>query len=165
MKNIGSIIGGIFTALVLIALLIITGYEIDTHWISPVARQNQLNNPSRTINLRQDFHNKLTEILTADTNIVSVAQRMQNNQLRVTDYLQSQAYQDDQQQLSSLVTIRTNAISAYNEHAQATDTKDWNDVCMPRSIENSALDQTDLTLLIANLNKEKSTLTAKDGVC
>jgi hypothetical protein len=149
----------------IIVVLILGGYEIDIHWISPVARQDQLNSPNRTINLRQDFHNKLTEVITADTNIVSTAQRIQNNMMHVTGYTQTQTYQDDQQQLSSLITIRSGAIADYNQQAQGTDTKDWNDVCMPHSIENTALDQTDTTLLIASLNKEKTTLTAKDGIC
>lgn len=149
----------------LIVALVIAGYEIDAHLISPAARDSQLNSPNRTINLRQSFHNKLTEILTADTNIVSTAQRIQNNMMHVTNYLQSQQYQDDQNELSGLITIRANAISAYNEQAQGVDTKAWNDVCMPHSIANTALDQSDMTLLIANLNKEKETLTAKDGTC
>jgi hypothetical protein len=160
-----TIIKWALSTVAIIAVLILGGYEIDIHWISPVARQDQLNSPNRTINLRQDFHNKLTEVITADTNIVSLAQKIQTNRMQVTDYVQSQNYQDDQTALSSLITIRAGAISAYNEQAQGTDTKDWNDVCMPHSIENTALDQTDMTLLIANLNKEKSTLTAKDGIC
>src|SRR5450631_1560650 len=98
----------------IIVVLILGGYEIDIHWISPVARQDQLNSPNRTINLRQDFHNKLTEVITADTNIVSIAQRIQNNMMHVANYTQTQTYQDDQQQLSSLITIRSGAIAGYN---------------------------------------------------
>lgn len=163
--SLGRIIGGIVAGVVVLVLIILAAYEIDTHVISPVARENQLSDPSRTINLRTDFHNKLTEVLNVDTNIVSLAQRIQNNMLHVQDYTQTQIYQDDQAQLSSVITIRSTAISGYNEQARGVDTKAWNDVCMPHSISNSTLDATDMTLLIANLNKEKAQLTASDGVC
>jgi hypothetical protein len=151
--------------LVCIAALIVVGYELDTHFISPVARQNQLNDPLRTIGLRQDFHNKLTEIITADTNIIALAQKITNNEKHVQGYDQSQAYQDDQTQLTSLITIRSNSISGYNQQAQSIDTRQWNDVCMPHLINDTTLDEVHLDTLVSQLTQEKQQLTTKDNLC
>ncbi len=151
--------------LVAICIIVAVGYGLNIYLIAPLSRQNQLVDPSRTINLRQDFHNKLTEVITADSNIIALAQKITNNEAHVQNYDQSSGYQDDQTQLTNLSTIRGNAISGYNEQAQGLDTRQWNDICMPHSIVNTTPDQMHLDTLITQLSQEKQALTAKDGIC
>jgi len=151
--------------MVLMALLTAAGYYIDTVIVQPAQRAHTLNDPNRTIALRQDFHNKLTEVLTANSNIQALAHKIQLNQKQVPGYLTSQQYQDDQSELEGLITIHTQAISGYNEQARGVDTSTWNDICMPHSIPQQTFDESDLPGMLDALHIEQQSLTAKDGVC
>lgn len=157
----GIVIAGILA----LALLTAAGYYINVILIQPAQRASLVNDPSRTIALRQDFHNKLTEILTANTNIQALVHKIENNQKNVAGYTQSQQYQDDQSELEGLITIHTNTISAYNEQARAVDSRDWNDICMPHSIPEQSFDSSDLSGMLDALHIEQQQLIAKDGVC
>ena len=147
------------------ALITAASYYIDTAIVQPAQRVHQLNDPSRTIALRQDFHDKITEVLTANATIQASIHKIQNNTKTVPGYTQTQAYQDDQTELEGLVTIHTNTIAAYNQQARGVDTRDWNDICMPHSIADQQLDTSDLPTMLVLLQDEQHTLTAEDGAC
>lgn len=121
------ILGCIFGAIALIA---------QRDIVNPQVRQNMTLDPAKTIADRQDFHNKLSEIISTDQNII-----IQINQIERCEAQTPICSNDDTltNNLTGVEQIRNTAINAYNAKAANPDDTKYLESWMPKVINAAAL--------------------------
>ena len=141
-----------------VGILISTLYA-TMHTVVPAAQQSQVSVP---ISDGQALHGDMNDFLIADGYILVFAQHIQKN-TNVGEYKLSQDYQDDSDQLSSHITMRSQTIASYNKQAHMMNVQDWKGICLPHSIADTTLNTRNLNTLIAQVQAEEKTLDAKVG--
>ena len=116
---------GIIAALVTLAsIYTFVALKAQHDIVNPQVRQNMVDDPARSIAVKQDFHSKLSFIISADQNVLDALSCINNC---------------DGMQLGGLKQIRNKAISDYNAASDNPDTGKYRDSWMPKHIDGASL--------------------------
>ena len=129
--------------------------------INPQLRQNLVDDPQRTIDVRSGFHTKLGEVISSDNTIIALINQMQQYCTTHTP-CQDNYYDNLAIQLTGDEEIRTNAINDYNAYANNPDDGAYRDSWLPTQLDTTPLPSTDQQI-VQDLSQEVRTLSAANS--
>lgn len=159
-NQLARIIGGIILTIIVLSVVFLV-VEHDVFF--PQIRKNVVDDPHTTIANRKDFHNKLSEILSADNSAITYLNTLTT--IDRSDPLYAQTVTN----LEGVESIRATAINNYNANAGNPDLSKDMEPWMPHTLASDAVPG-DHQAAIDFLQKEITTLNAilakdrKDGV-
>lgn len=115
--------------------------------INPVIRQNLVDDPQRSIDVRSGFHTKIGEVIAADNNITSLINQMKRYRNDHPNWQNDNYYAQLEIQLSGNEQIRSSAIADYNQYADNPDTGTFRDTWLPSQIDTTPLPADESSIL------------------
>lgn len=134
----------VLTVVALLALIVIgagiTAFSmyVNRNMVNPQERQNQVEDPSRSIANRQFFHNEISSILSTDRQIDAANQALTDFKAahpRPWDDSVSASYDQTYAMYQQLQQIRDGDIGDYNSASSNPDIGRDRDSCLPKHID------------------------------
>lgn len=124
---------GIIIGIIVLGIIgTIASLVIQREYINPQVRQNMTLDPAKTIADRSDFHSKLSEIISADQNIIVNIDQVQRCEAQTPVCSNDDTLQNN---LAGVEQIRNTAINAYDAKAGNPDDNKYLESWMPKKID------------------------------
>lgn len=151
-----------FVIIAIVGGMIAFSLKVQHDVVNPAVRQNLVDDPQRSIDVRNGFHTKLAEIISADNNISALINQMKQYRASHPDWQNDNYYAQLELQLSGNQQIRSSAIADYNAYADNPDNGKFRDSWLPAQIDTQPL-PADEESMLRTLSNEILTLSTANS--